>query len=347
MPTPFRAAFLSLGAAALLAQPPQAMAQAASSVEAFYKGRNIDLIVGYPPGGSNDLYARIVARHFSKYIPGNPTLVFRNMPGAGSIVAANYMYNIAPKDGSALALVSPTSPLDEKLGAVGAKYDSGKFTWIGRMASSSNVTFFSRNSPIQTAEDMFTKESRLAATGAGSTVVVFPTVMNNVLGTRFKLIMGYKGSGEAMLALSRGETDGHSTSLDALNAEHPEWIKDGTMRILVQYGLERHPLLPDVPTCIELAKTEEQKQILRIVMSSVEVGKMLFSAPGVPADRLTALRRGFDEMVKDPEFVADVEKARMDISPMRGEALQTFVQDIANMTPDMLEKVKAIYPQGG
>jgi tripartite-type tricarboxylate transporter receptor subunit TctC len=334
----------ALVVAALAASTARAQAP---TPEAFYRGKSIDLIVGYPPGGSNDLYARIVARHFGKYIPGNPTLVFRNMPGAGSIVASNYVYNIAPKDGSVLALVSPTSPLDEKLGAVGAKYESGKFTWIGRMASSSNVTFFMKDSPIKTAQDMFTKESRLSATGAGSTVVVYPTVMNNVLDTKFKLIMGYKGSGEAMLAMSRGESDGHSTSLDALDAEHPDWIKDGTVRVLVQYGLERHPLLPDVPTAIELAKTDEQRDIMRAVMSSVEVGKMLFSAPGVPADRTQALRRAFDKMVKDPEFVADVEKARMDIGPLTGEEMQKLVESVANMPPDLLEKVRKIYPQGG
>ena len=335
------------GLMALTAIVVASSAASAQTPEAFYKGRAIDLIVGYPPGGSNDLYARIVARHMGKYIPGNPTLVFRNMPGAGSIVASNYVYNIAPKDGSVLALVSPTSPLDEKLGAVGAKYDSGKFTWIGRMAASTNATFFMKDSPIKTVDDMFTKESRLSATGAGSTVVVFPTVMNNVLHSKFNLIMGYKGSGEAMLAMSRGESDGHSTSLDALDAEHPDWIKDGTVRVLVQYGLERHPLLPDVPTVVELAKTDEQRDILRAVMSSVEVGKMIFSSPGIPADRAETLRRAFDKMVTDPEFVADVEKARMDIGPMRGEDLQKLVQSVVGMPPDLLEKVKKIYPQGG
>ncbi len=322
-------------------------AGSAQAVETFYRGKSIDMIVGYPPGGSNDLYARIVARHLGKHVPGNPTIVLRNMPGAGSIVAANYIYNIAPKDGTVLGIISPTSPLDEKLGAGGVKFESAKFTWIGRAASAVNVSFFSNTSPIQTAADMFTKEAKMAATGAGSTVVVYPTVMNNVLGTKFNLVMGYRGSGEAMLALDRGEADGHSTSLDALNAEHPDWITNGRVRILVQYGLERHPLLPDVPTCIDLAKTEEQKQILRVVMSSVEVGKMFFSTPGVPVDRVEALRRGFDEMMKDPDLIADVEKARMDLIPMRGEDLQKLIEGVSTVSPDLLAKVKKIYPQGG
>lgn len=320
---------------------------AAQDAETFYRGRNVDMIVGYPPGGSNDLYARIVSRFLGKYIPGNPTVVLRNMPGAGSIVAANYIYNIAPKDGATLGIISPTSPLDEKLGASGVKFESARFTWIGRAASSVNVSFFSRNGPVQTTADMFTKESKMAATGAGSTVVVYPTVMNKLLKTKFNLIMGYKGSGEAMLALDRGEADGHSTSLDALNAEHPDWITNGAVRILVQYGLERHPLLPNVPTAVELAKTDEQKRIMRLVMSSVEVGKMFFSTPGVPAERTEALRRSFDALMNDAEFKAEVAKARMDLIPMRGEDLQRLVGEVANMPPDMLAKVRDIYPSGG
>jgi tripartite-type tricarboxylate transporter receptor subunit TctC len=319
----------------------------AQGVEAFYRGRTIDMIVGYPPGGSNDLYARIVARHFGEHLPGNPTVVLRGMPGAGSVVAANYIYNVAPKDGTVLGIISPTSPLDEKLGATGVKFESAKFTWIGRAASAVNVGFFSKNGPIQTTEDMFTREAKMAATGAGSTVVVYPTVMNNVLGTKFKLVMGYRGSGEAMLALDRGEADGHSTSLDALNAEHPDWISNGRVRILVQYGLERHPLLPNVPTCIELAKNDEQRDILRVVMSSVEVGKMFFSTPGVPAERTEALRRAFDETMKDPELASDIEKARMDLIPMRGEDLQELVRGVSKISPELLAKVRKIYPQGG
>ncbi len=319
----------------------------AQSAEAFYRGKSIDMVIGYPPGGSNDLYARIVARHMGAHVPGNPTIVIRNMPGAGSIVAGNYIYNIAPRDGTVMGIISPTSPLDEKLGATGVKFESAKFTWIGRATSTTHVSFFSRNGPVQTIEDMFTKDSKMSATGAGSTVVVYPTVMNNVLGTKFNLVMGYRGSGEAMLALARGEVDGHSTSLDALNAEHPDWITGGDVRILVQYGATRHPALPDVPTCFEIAKTDEQRRILGAVMSSVEVGKMFFSTPGVPAERTEALRRGFDAMTKDPEFVADVASARMDLLPLRGEDLQKVVDGVANIEPALLEQVKKIYPQGG
>jgi len=319
----------------------------AQSAEEFYRGRSIDMIVGYPPGGSNDLYARIVARHLGGHIVGNPTIVLRNMPGAGSIVAGNYIFNIAARDGTVLGIISPTSPLDEKLGAVGVKFESAKFTWIGRATSTTHVSFFSRNGPIQTARDMFEKESKMSATGAGSTVVIYPSVMNNVLGTKFNLVMGYRGSGEAMLALARGEVDGHSTSLDALNAEHPDWVSGGDVRILVQYGAVRHPTMPDVPTCYELAITEEQRQILRAVMSSVEVGKMFFSTPGVPPERTEALRRAFDAMTQDPAFVADVQKSRMDLIPMRGEDLAKLVGEVATIDPDLLAKVKKIYPQGG
>jgi tripartite-type tricarboxylate transporter receptor subunit TctC len=319
----------------------------AQSLEQFYRGKTIDMIIGYPPGGSNDIYARLVAKHIGKYIPGNPSVVIRNMPGAGSIVAGNYLYNLAPKDGTVLGLVSPTMPLDEKLGAQGVKFESAKFNWIGRVAPSVNICFYWSASPIKTTEDLFTKPSTSGATGAGSTVSVYPNVMNNVLGSKIKLVMGYAGSPEAMLAMERGEVDGHSTSFDALRTSHPEWIAQGKVRILVQFALTRHPQLPDVPTLVELARTDEQRQILRAVMNATEIGKMILSPPGQPPERVAALRHAFDQVMQDPEFAADVEISRVERIPLSGEALQKLVEEVGNLTPEIAAKVKAVYGQGG
>ena len=327
------AAGATLHSAAALAQP----------TDQFYKGRTVDLVIGYPPGGSNDVYARAVSRHLARYLPGNPLIVPRNMPGGGSLLAANYMYSAAPKDGSVLALISPTAPLDEKLGNAAVRFEAGKFVWLGRISSSVNQIMVWHNQPVGSWKDALTKEIKLAATGAGSTVSVYPTVLNNVLSMKFKLVMGYKGSGEAMLAMERGETDGHSTSWEALKSQHPQWLRDNTVKILVQFALQRHHDMPDVPTAIEIADTAEQKAILRAVLAATEVGKPVLTTPGVPAERVALLRQAIDQMVKAPEFIAEFARQGLDLEPMSGEALQKLVEEVANISPDLLAKVKANY----
>ncbi len=318
-------------------------AQAQPAVEQFYKGKTIDLIIGYPPGGSNNVFARFVAMHMGKYIPGNPTIITRNMPGGGSLLAANFVYSIAPKDGTVLAIVSPTIPLDAKLGNKNAKFEPEKFNWIGRTGTAANPLFVWHTTPYKSWKDALTQEITLSATGAGSTVSVYPTVLNNVMKTRFKLVMGYKGSGESMLAMERGETAGHSTAWDALKTQHPDWIRDKKVRILLQFSLERHQEMKDVPTAIEIAETDEQRAIFRAVLNATEIGKPFFTTPGVPAERVEALRRAFDKMVKDPAFKAEFDKAKVELNPRSGEELQKLVQELVSMPPELLAKVKANY----
>ena len=318
-------------------------ASAQPAIEQFYKGRTIDLVIGYPPGGSNDVFARFVARHMPKYIPGNPTIVTRNMPGGGSLLAANYVYSIAPKDGSVLAIVAPTAPLDARLGNPAAKYQPEKFFWIGRVGTAANPLMVWHTQPHKSWKDALTQEITLSATGVGSTVSVYPTVFNNVMKTKFKLVMGYKGSGEAMLAMERGETAGHSTAFEAVKTQHPDWIAQGKVRFLLQFALSRHPEMKDVPTAIEAAETEEQRAIFRAVLNATEIGKPFFTTPGVPAERVEALRRAFDRMTEDAEFKAEFERAKVELQPMKGEALQKLVEELVQISPDLLEKVKANY----
>jgi len=311
--------------------------------EQFYAGKTIDFVIGYPPGGSNDTLGRLLTRHLGKHIPGNPTIVPKNQPGAGSFLAVNTVFNVAPKDGTVIGIGAPTIPLDEKLGTQGVRFKSAELNWIGRLDSLVNVVFMLKTSPVKTFADAQKLQATLSGTGVGSTVSIYPTVMNNVFGTKFKLVMGYKGSSEAMLAVERGEVEGHSTSWTALKVAHPDWLRDRSVTILVQFALKRHGDLPDIPTAVELARNDEERAILGAVMNATEVGTAFFTTPGVPPDRLTALRRAFDATMTDPELFADAQKINVGVSPMPGEELQALVAEVSNLSPALLSKVRAAY----
>src|SRR5262245_50780543 len=248
----------------------------AQTPEQFYTGKTIDFVIGYPPGGSNDVWGRLIARHIGKHIPGKPNVVPKNMPGAGSFLAVNTVYSVSPKDGTVLAIGAPTAPLDEKLGSQGVRFKTAELGWVGRIDSLINMVFMWHTSKVKTFADAQKYESTLSGTGKGSTVSIYPTVMNNVFNTKFKLIMGYKGSAEAQLAVERGEVEGHSTSWTALKVNHPDWWPKKTVSILVQFSLNRHPELPDIPTAVELGRNDEEKQILSAIMVAAEVGSAFF-----------------------------------------------------------------------
>ena len=315
----------------------------AQTPEQFYKGKQIELVIGYPPAGSNDIYARLLARHIGKYIPGNPTLVPQNKPGAGSFLALGHVYNVAPKDGTVIGIGAPTAPLDEKLGSPGVRFKTADFNWIGRIDSLINIVFLWHTSPVKTAADAQRIESKLSGTGVGSTVSIYPTVMNNVLGTKFKLIMGYKGSNDAQLSVERGEADGHSTSWTAVKVAHPDWRPEKKINIIVQFALNKHLELQDVPTVVELARNDEERAVLRAVMNATEIGTAFFTTPGVPADRVAVLRRAFDATLKDPEFLTEAERTKLTIGPLAGEELQKLVAEVSNLSPALLDKVRAAY----
>src|SRR5262245_16825192 len=334
-----RAATIALVFSALAFAGEAASEDAAS----FYAGKSIELVIGYPPAGSNDIYGRITARHLGKYIPGHPSVIVRNMPGAGSLVAANHVYNRAPKDGTVLGVVSAGIPLQARLGQPQARFEPGKFLWIGRIHSSSSVTMVWRTSKIMSLDDARRSEVVLSATGAGSTGSLYPSVMNEVLKTRFKLIQGYKGTHEAMLAMERGEAEGHSTTWEAVKSVNMRWVKDGSIRIIVQHGLNRAPDLPNVPTSVELASSAEDRAVMRAIMGAAEIGKAFFTTPEVPAERVSALRRAFDAMIKDPKFVEDVAKVNGDIEPMTGEQMQELIGELDTFPQPVIDRVKVLY----
>src|SRR5215813_10412242 len=320
-----RASFVAATSAAVIGLSAPAAAQ---TPEQFYAGKTIDFVIGYPPGGSNDTLGRLVARHLGKHIPGKPTVVPKNMPGAGSFLAVNTVFNVSPKDGTVIGIGAPTMALDEKLGTQGVRFKTAEMNWIGRVDSLVNMVFMWNTSRVKTFTDAMSIQSTLSATGVGSTVSIYPTVMNNVFGTKFKLVMGYKGSNEAMLAVERGEVEGHSTSWTALKVAHPDWVRDKTVTVFVQFALKRHPEMSDVPTAVELARNDEERAILSAIMNAAEVGTAFFTTPGAPADRVTTLRRAFDATVQDPELLAEAQRINVGVAPLAGEDLQRLVAEV-------------------
>jgi tripartite-type tricarboxylate transporter receptor subunit TctC len=329
--------------------PDQGSAQtgAAQTVEQFYKGKLLDLEIGYPTGGSNDAYGRLIAGHIGKHIPGSPNVVPRNSPGAGSFLAVNRVYSNLPKDGTVIGLGAPTLALDERLGSQGVRFKAAELNWLGRVDSLINIVMMWKTSPVKIIADAQKIASTLSGTGAGSTVSIYPTVLNNVIGTKFKLVMGYRGSNEAMLAMERGEVEGHSTAWSAVKVAKPDWLRDKTVAIIVQFALKRHPELSDIPTAVELARNDDERALLTAIMNASEVGTAFFTAPGVPPDRLAALRHAFDETMKDPEFLAEAQRIRLGVTPMTGDELQKLVGQVSGLTPALLERVRAVYPAAG
>jgi tripartite-type tricarboxylate transporter receptor subunit TctC len=305
-----------------------------AQTDAFYRGRNIDLIVGYPPGGSNNLYARVLANHIGKYIPGNPGVVVRNMPGAGSVTAAAFVATSAPRDGSVLALASPTLPLEERLTTGGQRFKSSEFAWVGRINTLVNV-IFTRRASIKTFDEAFTTAVRLSATGAGSAITVYPNATNTVLGTKFDIVRGYSGSMEGMLAVERSEVDGHCTGWDTLKTSHPQWIDDKSVNVLVQFSARRHAELKDTPTVLEYAKTQRQIDLLRAIVNAAEIGTAFFSTPGLPPERLAILRSAFLRCVEDRDFLAEIATLKIGLDPQGGERVAETVAEISKI-PDAL-----------
>jgi tripartite-type tricarboxylate transporter receptor subunit TctC len=327
-------ATLSLGAS-------DAVAQDANS---FFRGKSIAMVIGFGPGASNDFYGRLVARHLGKHIPGTPTIVPQNMPGAGSFKAANYLFHVAPKDGTAIGIVTQTLATEEALGASGIKFKSAEFTWLGRVTSDSVVTFMWETSKIKTIADAMKQEAPIGATGVSSTVTIYPLVLNAIVGTKLKVVLGYQSSTAAMLAMEKGEVEGASTGWGTMKITKQEWLRDKKVNIIVQYGPERHPDLPDVPTAVELGKTDEDRQVLGLYANDASIGKSILAPPKVPADRTTVLRAAFDAMVKDPEFLDEVKQANAEFDPLSGEKLQAVVEKAAQTPESVRARARAIHP---
>jgi len=301
----------------------------AQSVADFYKGKNVDLYIGYSVGGAYDLYARMIAKHIGRYIPGNPTVIPKNMEGAGSLRLANWLYNVAPKDGLAMGIIGRGTGFDPLLSTAKAQFEGPKFTWIGSANNEVSICVAWRTSGITKFEDLLTKELVVGGMSSSADTDQFPKIVNGVLGTKMRVVTGYPGGNEVGLAMERGEVQGRcGWSWSSVKSTHQKWIDEKQFSILVQLALDKHPDLPDVPLVIDLAKTSEQRQILRLIFARQVMGRPFLAPPGVPADRAAALRKAFMDTMTDKDFRADTEKAQMEINPVSGEKLTDLVAEI-------------------
>ncbi len=308
----------------------------AESVEDFYKGKTITLFVGAGVGGSYDMYARLLAPALSKHMPGHPTVVVKLiLGGGGGLPAALHMQRTAPRDGTSLGMTQQTIVVAQLIESVAAgKYDVNTWGWVGLMAPIRNMLAVWHTAPAQTLEEARHKEVIVGANGRTSPTTIVPQVLNEIHGTKFKIIQGYNGISGLNLALERGEIQGRGASWLSVVTATPHYITEKKLKPLVFEGLSKEPGFPDVPLLIELAKTEQQKQAVTLISSAAEFGRAVFTTPEVPADRLAALRRAFDAAMKDPELLAEAKKRDMPIEPQTGEALQKIAAQVTKAFPD-------------
>ena len=328
--------------AAVLAMTPLTPA-AADSVADFYKGRTVEMYIGYSVGGGYDTYARLLANHIGKHIPGKPTVITKNMPGAGSAKLANWLYNVAPKDGTAIGAIGRGTGFDPLFKIKGAQFDGTKFNWLGSANDEVSVCVAWQGSGVTKFEDVQAKELIVGGTGASADTDQFPKIMNGVLGTKFKIVTGYPGGNEVGLAMERGEVKGRcGWSWSSVKSLHMDWVKDKKIHILVQLSLEKHPDLPNVPLVMDLAKTPDDKGILKVIFTRQVMGRPFLAPPGIPAERVAALRKAFMDTMKDKQFVAAAEKAKLEITPVPGEKLQNLVKEAYDSPPALVAKTAAL-----
>ncbi len=332
-----------------------ASSAAAQDAASFYKGKQISLIVGYGPGGGYDVYGRLMAKHLSRYIPGNPNIIVQNMPGAGSLVATNYLYRIAPKDGSVLGTFARNMPLVGLIGTKqNVKFDPLHFTWLGSSTSYANDAYMllvRKAAPVKSLGDLRQAGGVplvIGSTAEGASSDAMPTVMRDLMGLNIKTISGYTDSSQLFLAMDRGEIDGRTVGLSAVRSVKPTWLTpDGPMRVLVAFGREtRHADYPDVPIARELAKGERERQLIEAIEVPYKLSRPFAAPPGVPAERAKALQVAFMAVHEDKQFLADAEKASVDISPISAAEVMELIRRVADTPPDMLRSIEKLIEGG-
>jgi tripartite-type tricarboxylate transporter receptor subunit TctC len=320
-----------------------ALPAGAQSVEEFYRAHPVNVVIGFPVANAYDTYGRAVARHLGKHLPGNPTVIAVNRPGAGSLNAANYLYNTAPKDGSTIATFNRSVPLEPLMGNTTARFDAQKFIWLGSVGSEASVCVAWHTSAVKNVHDLLTKEFVAGAAGMSADTGVFPQVLNKVLGAKIKIITGYPGGAEMSLAMEKGEIDGRcGWSWSGVKSQKPEWLAQKQINVLAQIGLQKSDEMPDVPLLIDFAKNDEQRQLLKIVFSRQEFAWPFAAPPDIPDDRKQALLTAFMATLKDPEFLADAKKLQIDINPISGAAVEKLIGDLYQTPDAVTAKVRAI-----
>ena len=305
-------------------------------------GKTVSMIIGFGPGGGYDLWGRVVARNIGRHLPGKPNVVPQNMPGAGSFVAANNIYNVARKDGTVLGIIARDAALGPLSGADGIKFDPLKFTWLGTPTKETNVCIAYKTAKVQSFADLLKTELVVGDTGPGTGTRTYPLVLNAVLGTRFKIVGGFHSSQDVFLAMERGEVDGMCESLDSVTGKRPDWLKLKTVTVLFQAGAEPNPKLPGVPFAPDLASTEEQKQTIDYLYAGQGIGRPFVAPPGMPAERAKMLQDAFRATMKDPEFLADAAKNNLEADPEDGAHLLSLMQRIYATPKSVIDKVGAL-----
>ena len=316
----------------------------------FFKGKAIRLVVGTSVGGAMDDWGRFVAQYLGKHIPGSPDIVVQNMPGAGTAIAANYIYNVAKPDGMTLGLVNPAIYIDQLLGAKEVKFDWPKFSWIGSPERIDQVLFIRTDTPYKTLEDMrkATEPPRCAALARSGAGYFLPKLLEEGLGVKIHMVVGYGGGGEMNLAIEKGEVQCRAGTVSAYVGREPTrtWIKNGFVRALAQSGAKRYPKLPDVPTIYELMETykspDATKRVAKVLLSSGDIGRPFIGSPGMPADRVKTLREAFMKTMNDPALLADAKKREWDVDPLGGEELEAIAKDIMVQPPEVIERMKKL-----
>ena len=332
-----------LAASALACVLSTAPLAAQDAVEQFYKGKQISVIVGSSSGGGYDTYARLLARHFGSAMPGNPTMVVQNMSGAGSNRAAGYIYSVAPKDGTAAAAIFPGAVLQPLLSDAPVSHDPNKLIYLGSANSDVYVCYVRSDAPVKTFKDVLTKELIIGASNPGATTYDLPLLLNSVLGTKFRIVTGYAGSREMTLALERGEVQGAcGIGWTGIETMHPDWFAKDTIRVLVQLSTKGHDDLNKrgVPRAEELAQDEDDKKVIRLVFSQGIFGRPFVLPPGVPAERVAALRKAFVAAFNDKTLRAEADKMQLDVDPMSGDELQKLVADLYDTPPRLVERAR-------
>jgi tripartite-type tricarboxylate transporter receptor subunit TctC len=334
-----RGFLITVGFATFVAVP---TGSAQDRSEIFAK-KAITIYVGNTAGGSYDLYGRLAARFIGKFIPGNPSIVVQNMPGAGSLRVANFIYGAAPKDGTALGIVVETVAIEQALGNSSAQYDARKYTWIGRLAASAGIHMMWHTSKVQSLDDAKKYESLVAGTGSGSLAETIPTLLNALIETKFKIVRGYPASNEAMLAMERGEVEGVAANLIAVQVGKGDWLRDHKVKVILQDLPARRVDLPEVPALGELGDTLEAKQLFRLYAGMGAIGRSIFAPPGVPVANTGLLREAFSAMGRDPEFIQAAKQLGGELELATGEELQQAVINTLNVPASAIERARAIF----
>jgi tripartite-type tricarboxylate transporter receptor subunit TctC len=318
-------------------------AASAQSAADFYKGKTVQIVVGFGAGGGYDLYARALGRYLGKHLPGQPTVVVQNMEGAGSVRAANYVYAGSPQDGTVIAAVNQNMPMYQMLGGAGAKFEAAGMQWLGSMTNSNGLVYTWHTSGIKSLDDAKLKEVPMGAVGAASDSVIFPNLVNDMVGTKFKPIAGYAGSAQINLAMERGEVMGRGgNSWSSVQTANMSWVKENKIYILVQVGFEKEPDLPEVPLLLDLVSDEDKKGVIRVVSLPTALGYGHWVSPGVPQDRVALLRKAYAEVMKDPEFLKETEKTGMVVRAQAGETLDALVRQVTTAPRSVLDRTAQI-----